>query len=252
MKKRKHIILIGLIVILGMGGWMACSDKKVDPSISHYTCPMHPQIHEDHPGECPICHMKLVPVHKEGADHKEHSDESPAVKISTERQQLIGVKTTPAERKKVTKEIRTVGRVAFDPDLAIAQREFIEISRNVPSLKKAARSRLRLLGMADQEIDELEKQKKPSASLYLPEEGGSVWIYATLFAHEMDLVKPGLKANIILPSGTQKEFEGIVRAVDPVVDAMTRSVKARIEVPEAGGVLKPETYVNVSLLIDLG
>ncbi|WP_339421289.1 MULTISPECIES: heavy metal translocating P-type ATPase [unclassified Pseudomonas] len=27
-----------------------------------YTCPMHPQIHEDHPGDCPICGMALEPV----------------------------------------------------------------------------------------------------------------------------------------------------------------------------------------------
>jgi membrane fusion protein, copper/silver efflux system len=26
-----------------------------------YYCPMHPQVMQDHPGECPICHMSLVP-----------------------------------------------------------------------------------------------------------------------------------------------------------------------------------------------
>ena len=29
---------------------------------SYWTCPMHPQIHLDHPGECPICRMKLVEI----------------------------------------------------------------------------------------------------------------------------------------------------------------------------------------------
>ena len=27
-----------------------------------YTCPMHPQIREDHPGACPICGMSLEPM----------------------------------------------------------------------------------------------------------------------------------------------------------------------------------------------
>src|SRR3978361_989217 len=27
-----------------------------------YTCPMHPQIRDDHPGTCPICGMALEPL----------------------------------------------------------------------------------------------------------------------------------------------------------------------------------------------
>ena len=30
----------------------------------YYTCSMHPQIHESHPGNCPICDMKLIAVSK--------------------------------------------------------------------------------------------------------------------------------------------------------------------------------------------
>jgi len=26
-----------------------------------YTCPMHPEVEQDHPGECPICGMALEP-----------------------------------------------------------------------------------------------------------------------------------------------------------------------------------------------
>jgi Cu(I)/Ag(I) efflux system membrane fusion protein/cobalt-zinc-cadmium efflux system membrane fusion protein len=31
-----------------------------------YTCGMHPQVVQDHPGTCPICHMKLTPMHSGG------------------------------------------------------------------------------------------------------------------------------------------------------------------------------------------
>ncbi len=33
-----------------------------------WTCGMHPQVIQDHPGNCPICHMKLVPLNIESAD----------------------------------------------------------------------------------------------------------------------------------------------------------------------------------------
>ena len=32
-----------------------------------YTCGMHPQVIQDHPGNCPICGMKLTPIRKQGA-----------------------------------------------------------------------------------------------------------------------------------------------------------------------------------------
>jgi Cu+-exporting ATPase len=37
------------------------------PSASAYTCPMHPEIVRDAPGDCPICGMALVPVAGTGA-----------------------------------------------------------------------------------------------------------------------------------------------------------------------------------------
>lgn len=31
-----------------------------------YTCPMHSEVHADHPGKCPKCGMTLVPEEKQG------------------------------------------------------------------------------------------------------------------------------------------------------------------------------------------
>ena len=33
-----------------------------------YTCGMHPQVVQDHPGTCPICHMKLTPMRNDGSN----------------------------------------------------------------------------------------------------------------------------------------------------------------------------------------
>ena len=34
----------------------------VIPAGTIWTCPMHPQIRQDHPGNCPICGMALEPL----------------------------------------------------------------------------------------------------------------------------------------------------------------------------------------------
>src|SRR3954469_1422808 len=42
---------------------------------AQYTCPMHPQIIRDAPGDCPICGMALVPIPGTGeADDSELRD----------------------------------------------------------------------------------------------------------------------------------------------------------------------------------
>ncbi|MFN8010435.1 MAG: efflux RND transporter periplasmic adaptor subunit [Holophagaceae bacterium] len=83
------------------------------PAKAMYHCPMHPQILQDHPGDCPLCGMALVPM--DGATHGDSALESHApVHIDAERQQLIGLRTERAAMGPVGGELRASGRVAVD------------------------------------------------------------------------------------------------------------------------------------------
>ncbi|HOB74481.1 MAG TPA: efflux RND transporter periplasmic adaptor subunit [Phycisphaerae bacterium] len=122
-----------------------------------YTCGMHPQVIQKGPGICPICNMQLTPLKAGGESDStaslerrvlywrspmnpnEVSDqpgqdsmgmelvpvysaegESPGghtVRIDPITVQNMGIRTAPVKRGRLTKTIRTVGRVAYSEEL---------------------------------------------------------------------------------------------------------------------------------------
>lgn len=246
-----------------------------------YQCSMHPQIVRDRPGKCPICAMDLQPV-KRSELRKEAAPTAPGeapergpvqeigraeVEITLYRQQLIGVRTAEVSERPLLREIRTVGRIAFDPRLYQTQTEYLQVvkalrteesgrsesaARRARALVEAAHTRLRLLGLSDAEIRELGRAAGADESLLITEGAGRAWVYAEVYEQDLALVRPGMGARITVPTLPGKRFEGEVRAVDPTVAADTRSARARIAVTGEAAGLKPGTYVNVLFQIPLG
>lgn len=64
----KKINLISMIVASFAVIFSACNNsatkkaeiKSSTGELAIYTCPMHPEVQKDKPGECPICGMDLV------------------------------------------------------------------------------------------------------------------------------------------------------------------------------------------------
>ena len=80
-----------------------------------YHCPMHPSVVQDHPGQCPICSMTLVPMSSASEAPAPPPAGAPAglavVELTPARIQLIGMKTAAAERQSLGGELRAVGLV---------------------------------------------------------------------------------------------------------------------------------------------
>ena len=114
------ILLIVVAVVFFAGGYLmrdfrpvpqpqATQAPETAKTVTIWTCSMHPQIRQDHPGKCPICFMDLVPVESSGADIGQRQ-----ISFSPEALKLMEVETTPVQRKFVEAEIRMVGKIAYD------------------------------------------------------------------------------------------------------------------------------------------
>jgi Cu(I)/Ag(I) efflux system membrane fusion protein len=157
--------LMALGLIAGVGGTLLLRPTAKDghqheatsatsPKQQMYQCPMHPQIIMDHPGNCPICGMTLVPMASDAPKDKGkvlfyRSPMNPSltsqvprkdemgmdyvpvyegelkgegaviedhstVTIDQERQQLIGLRTEKVVEGSVSGELHALGRVVAD------------------------------------------------------------------------------------------------------------------------------------------
>lgn len=261
MKRRNYIITILAVLLFSSVGFISCNhnhtNKTIDQSQSDdqkviYHCPMHPSYTSDKPGQCPICGMNLVPMEKTDGSkpEKKSLDTRTSVMISAEKQQQIGVKTAIVAKGKAVSLIRAVGRVAFDPDLLVAEREFIDAGKiGDKKIVEAAKHRLEIMGLSKDQIAELVRSGKPDENLTLPKD--KAWIYATVYEQEIPLVTVGGIATIELPNGTSAG-EGTIRAVDSVIDPATRSARARIEINNSKGALRPNMFVNAIIKNNIG
>lgn len=65
------MLIIALAAVLGGSAmWiaphrsLAADTMSASRKILYYTCPMHPSVKADKPGDCPICGMTLKPVYE--------------------------------------------------------------------------------------------------------------------------------------------------------------------------------------------
>lgn len=288
----------------------ASEHGKPEASATVWTCSMHPQIRQPGPGKCPLCGMDLIPVEEHGGG----SAGERTITLSPSAQKLARVETVTVVRKPVRAEVRMVGKIAFDetrfrdvtllsdgqvrrlfvnyvgvpvragdhlaeiysPDVFAASRELVVAARAAGSdgVAQAARQKLRLLGVNDRQIQEIEKNGQASDTyvVYSPisgyvtrlevNEGGWVGrggllvtvadtstVWAQLDAYEKDIgfIHYGQHVDLEVEALPGRSFTGFVAFIPPEVNEMTRSIKVRLNVPNPEAVLKPGMFTRALL-----
>jgi RND family efflux transporter MFP subunit len=136
----------------------------------------------------------------------------------------------------------------------------------------AARQRLLLLGLTQQEVDGLTDPTKVVSQIVVPApiggvvtarsanpgqvvtmgqelfvvtDLGTVWLVGDLYEQDFATVRVGFGATATTPAYPGSVFRGRVSYIDPRVDSLARTAKVRVEVPNPGGRLRLGMYASM-------
>lgn len=186
----------------------------------------------------------------------------------------------------------------YSPELFATQQEFLNLlkwrgksgevkdenissmlTRDAEAIVEAAKQRLRLWDITDEQINSIEETGKiiRTLTLYSPVDGyvvqktallgmrvmpgeklfdvadlSTVWIISDIYEYELPLIKLGATAKISLSYFPGKEFTSRIDYVYPVLAGETRTAKVRFSIPNPGGQLKPQMFTNVEVKINMG
>ncbi|MGB2906032.1 MAG: efflux RND transporter periplasmic adaptor subunit [Candidatus Aminicenantaceae bacterium] len=151
-----------------------------------------------------------------------------------------------------------------------------EAVEHAGSLVEAARKRMLLWGISGGQIQELEESRSASTHMTIHAPiGGTVihknavegkyvkegenlfqiadlsrlWMEAEIYEHDLAHVIVGQHVEISSQAFPGETFHGEVAFIEPVVDPRTRSVKARVDVPNPQRRLKPGMYTNAVISV---
>ena len=171
--------------------------------------------------------------------------------------------------------------------LALKSRELLRTStvasaaQGSENLIAAARERLRLWDVTDQEIQRLETEGKmkraiavyspvtgvvmdraayhhgtfvdPSKDLFTIVDLSRVWVLGEVYETDLPFIRTGQAAEIELPySGGGKKIGGRVDFIYPFLDPKSRTVQIRMEFANPNLSLKPEMFTNISMSVSVG
>ncbi|MCE5263669.1 MAG: efflux RND transporter periplasmic adaptor subunit [Deltaproteobacteria bacterium] len=185
----------------------------------------------------------------------------------------------------------------YSPELLSTQREYLQllkwsrepkpdapsvtdkmVARDAAALAAAARERLKLWDITDEQIRKIAETGEPvrTLTLYSPVDGyvaqkmavqgmkvmpgeklfdvadlESLWVIADVYEQDLPLVRPGEEAIITLTASPGKEFRSRIDFINPSLAGDTRTAKVRFNISNPGN-LMPQMYTEVEIRINLG
>jgi len=166
----------------------------------------------------------------------------------------------------------------YVPEWVAAQEEFLSIRRmrgtELALLIDGARQRMRQVGMSDAQIGLVERSGAvqprmtltapiggvvvellardgmtvmPGATLFRINGLATVWANAEVPESQASLLRIGATVEARSPAVPGTVFKGKVQAILPEINPNTRTLKARVELANAGGQLSPGMFVAIAL-----
>jgi Cu(I)/Ag(I) efflux system membrane fusion protein len=287
----------------------AGTDPATGKKVLYWHDPMVPGQKFDKPGKSPFMEMQLVPVFAGDAGDEGKVSISPRVQQNlgirtaevTKGQLSAPVEAVGSvaynERDVALVQARSSGFVErlyvrapldpvrkgqslaelYVPEWVAAQEEYLSV-RRMPNaggeLLDAARQRMRLVGMTDDQIRLVESTGKThsrltisapiggviaelgaregmtvttGASLFRINGLGTVWVNAEVPENFAAMVRPGSAVEVRTPALPGIVLKGKVSAILPEVNAATRTLKARVEVANPSGSLVPGMFATIRL-----
>jgi Cu(I)/Ag(I) efflux system membrane fusion protein len=286
-------------------------DPSTGKKVLYWHDPMVPGPKFDKPGKSPFMDMQLVPMYADDAGDEGKVSISSRVQQNLGIRTAEVVKGNLAsaveaignvaynERDLELVQARATGfleklfvRAPLDPvkkgqalaqlyvpDWIAAQEEYLSVKRmghapGTEGLLDAARQRMRLAGMLDDQIQLVASTDRvqPRMTIIAPVSGvvaelnaregmtvmagaplfringlSTVWVNAEVPESLAAQVRPGSSVQAHTAALPESTFKGKVGAILPEVNAATRTLKARIELANPHGELVPGMFVNVNL-----
>ncbi len=288
----KKIILLLIVIAVVAAGFYQWNDLRslfravdnshqADAHSEQYQCPMHPQVIQDHPGNCPICGMRLVRIASASEPLAQPASQSKwalpasdvpghvAVHLTDEKIRSIGITTDAVRNGALQLPLRLTGTVFHNHEifeLLNAYRNAVQVEKRIkkptPELvaeSRAAawslRNKLRRYGIGDEVFKKAEESLEDPTSFvpaHLIIEANGAYVDARLPVSDLAHVKLGQIAQIHSPMAPEKKLEGVLRSLDSVVDATSQTLAVRFEVVSGHELLKPGMFVTVEMELDLG